>query len=241
MKSLSSPALEVAAEPLIAVTGPRKRLPIAWWATRLQLRLCGMRAIYLTAHSPQPKARIGGIIIGGGDDIEPVLYGALAQQGYRYDRERDHFEMSMIRYALEHDIPILGICRGAQLINVVLRGTLHQDIRPLRQHTPNGRYITPIKWVDLHAGSRMQRQVGAARVKVNSLHSQAIEEVGQGLTVVGRDQDGFVQAVEGTSGFLMGVQWHPEYLPYISTQRKLFAGFSDAVVRGGRSLALPHY
>lgn len=131
---------------------------------------------------------------------------------------------------------MLGICRGAQLINVVFRGSLHLDIRHLRKHTPNLDSIRPVKWVDLDVTSRLHASVGTSRLRVNSLHRQAIDEVGQGLTVVGRDEDGFIQAIEGNFGFLLGVQWHPEYLPYLQSQRRLFGLFADAVRHSSREL-----
>ncbi|AUM13966.1 gamma-glutamyl-gamma-aminobutyrate hydrolase family protein [Ketobacter alkanivorans] len=224
--------------PLIAVTGPHKRYPFAWWATRFMLRLVGLRAIYVTAHSGMPKQVIHGIIIGGGDDIEPEQYGGEYHPRRRYDVERDRFEVAMIRQALDSNIPMIGICRGAQLINVVSGGTLNQDIRPLRRLTPNRRSIRPIKWVDLDADGRLCCSLGIKSLRVNSLHEQAIERVGDGLTVAGRDRDGFVQAIEGQYGFLLGLQWHPEYLPYRAEQRHIFRLFEKAVSRNDSHVVL---
>lgn len=200
--------------------------------------MCGVRAVYLTARNPVPAEPIHGIVIGGGDDIEPEHYGGEWIPRRRYDIERDAFEIEMIRNALQDNIPMLGICRGAQLINVVSRGSLHQNIRPMRRVTPNRRSIHPVKWVDLAADSRLGEELGTDKVKVNSLHEQAVDRIGHGLTVIGRDRDGFVQALEGNFGFLLGVQWHPEYLPYMKSQRRLFALFADAVRRSERSLVL---
>ncbi|MAR91389.1 MAG: hypothetical protein CML06_11010 [Pseudomonadales bacterium] len=224
--------------PLIAVTGPHKRLRFGWWATRWMLRLAGLRATYVTAHTGMPPEPVHGIVIGGGDDIEPAHYGGETHPRRRYDIERDRFEIAMISQALKCNLPMIGICRGAQLINVVAGGTLHQDIRPLRRVTSNRRSIWPVKWVDLEQQSRLAQTMERTALRVNSLHEQAIERVGGGLTVVGRDRDGFVQAVEGNYGFLVGVQWHPEYLPYRSEQRRLFRMFGAAVVRNDAHLVL---
>ena len=226
------------AHPLVAVTGPHKTLRYGWWATRFMLSLCGVRSVYLTARSNMPSEPIQGIVIGGGDDIEPEHYGGELLPTRRYDIERDQFEISMIRRALEDNIPMLGICRGAQLINVVSRGSLHQNIRPLRRVTSNRRSIHPVKWVDLDTQSRLGEKLGHSKLKVNSLHEQAIDELGTGLTVIGRDRDGFVQALEGNFGFLLGVQWHPEYLPYMKSQRRLFHFFAEAVRHSERELIL---
>lgn len=222
--------------PLVAVTGPHKRLRTAWWATRLMLAMQGMRAVYLTSREPFPREPIQGIVIGGGNDIEPEHYGESGDPGRVYDPERDIFEMTMIRRAMQDNIPMLGICRGAQLINVVFEGSLHLDIRHLRQHTPNSDSIRPVKWVELERSSRLHGHLGKSRLHVNSLHRQAIDQIGQGLRVTGRDQDGFVQAIEGNFGFLLGVQWHPEYLPYLKSQRRLFGLFAQAVRETNRQL-----
>ncbi|MVF13248.1 gamma-glutamyl-gamma-aminobutyrate hydrolase family protein [Ketobacter sp. MCCC 1A13808] len=225
-------------KPLVAVTGPHKTFRFGWWATRFMLAISGVRSVYLTARSVLPDEPVHGIIIGGGDDIEPEHYGGEVLPRRRYDIERDEFEIGMIRKALQDSIPMLGICRGAQLINVVSRGSLHQNIRPLRRITSNRRSLHPVKWVDLESTSRLAETLGSNKVKVNSLHDQAIDRLGNGLTVVGRDRDGFVQALEGSFGFLLGVQWHPEYLPYMKSQRRLFRLFTDAVRNSERELVL---
>lgn len=224
--------------PLIAVTGPHKRFPFAWWATRFMLGLVGLRCVYVTAHTGMPQQPVHGIVIGGGDDIEPEHYGGEWHPRRRYDVERDRFEIAMIQQALQANLPMIGICRGAQLINVVAGGTLYQDIRPLRRVTPNRRSVRPIKWVDLESGSRLVAELNRNAIRVNSLHEQAIERIGDGLSVVGRDRDGFIQAIEGRYGFLLGLQWHPEYLPYQRTQRRLFSMFARAVRRNDSHLTL---
>lgn len=237
--SMKTPVEHVPVEsPLIAVTGAHKRFPFAWWATRLMLRLAGLRAQYVTAHTGMPQVPVHGIVIGGGDDIEPDHYGGELHPRRRYDVERDRFEIAMIEQALEANLPMLGICRGAQLINVVAGGSLQQDIRPLRRVTSNRRSLRPVKWVDLEPGSRLATGLAVEAVKVNSLHEQAIERLGDGLTIVGRDRDGFVQAIEGRYGFLLGVQWHPEYLFYQRRQRALFRLFEQAVRRNDSHLEL---
>lgn len=218
-----------ARQQVIAVTGPDKRLRIGWWAIRFMLRLQGLQAIYLTADSPVLTEAIDGIVISGGDDIDPQHYGLTGDAGAVYDPERDRLELDMARRALAAGIPILGICRGAQLINVVLNGSLHQDIRPMRQHTPNRNSIFPIKWVDLIQDSKLAKYLNVDRLKVNSLHSQAIDRLGDDLTISARDKDDFIQTIEGQQGFLIGVQWHPEYMPYQREQRRLFALFAKAV------------
>lgn len=215
--------------PLVAVTGPAKRFKPAWWATRFNLALSGVDSLYLTAASPTTERPVQGVIIGGGDDIEPIHYGAQGDAGSVYDPERDAFEMAVIRHCLNRRVPLLGICRGAQLINVVLGGSLFSDIRPLRKRTPNYNSVLPVKWVSLDPHKDLSFFMQKTVVKVNSLHSQAVDRLGEGLECVARDRDGFVQAIEHAEGFVLGVQWHPEYLPYQPAQRRLFDAFTNAV------------
>jgi putative glutamine amidotransferase len=131
--------------------------------------------------------------------------------------------MRWIQHALRKKIPLLGICRGAQLINVVLGGTLHQDIRPMRQHTYNRPGLLPTKQVRLAPESILAGICGKVRLRVNSLHHQAIKDPGRNLKVVGWDLDEITQAVESAEGLtILGVQWHPEYLLYLPSQLALF-------------------
>ena len=139
------------------------------------------------------------------------------------DPERDRLEMEWIHKALASNLPLLGICRGAQLINVVLGGPLHQDIRPLRKRTYNRAGLLPTKQMRLESGSLLAQVCGKEFLRVNSLHHQAIKDPGKELKVVGRDLDEITQAVECTAGRrIIGVQWHPEYLFYLPSQLALF-------------------
>jgi len=127
-------------------------------------------------------------------------------------------------------VPVLGICRGAQLMNIARGGNLHQDLRPLRNNTPNRNTIFRIKDALIESGSRLADIVGGERLRVNSLHNQAIDAIAEPFRLAALDRDGFTQAIEHPQHlFMIGVQWHPEYLPYAARQRKLFAAFARAV------------
>ncbi|GGY47544.1 hypothetical protein GCM10011297_20440 [Bacterioplanes sanyensis] len=216
--------------PIVAITGPVKRLKTAWWATSLLVRLHGLKARYVTAKKPNIDGNIRGVILCGGNDIEPEHYGMTGDAGADYDPERDQLEMDVARKALQANIPVLGICRGSQLLNIVQGGNLYQDIRPLRNVTPNRNSILPIKWVDFEADCRLADIYGQNQIKVNSLHNQAIDRIAEPLSAVGWDADGFIQAFENRSAlFQVGVQWHPEYLLWSATHRRLFTAFSHAV------------
>ncbi|MFC6670075.1 gamma-glutamyl-gamma-aminobutyrate hydrolase family protein [Marinobacterium aestuariivivens] len=167
------------------------------------------------------------MIIGGGDDIDPGLYGHDNGKA-PIDPDRDRFEIEMIEHALQTQLPMLGICRGAQLINVVLGGSLHGDIRGMRLQTSNFRTPLPRKTALAAQRARLARILGSERWRINSLHHQAIDRLGDGLIVAARDLDRFVQAVECERGReIIGVQWHPEYLAYLPTQRRLFRHLID--------------
>lgn len=231
----------MADRPLVGVTGPRTRLPWGWWATRRIVAALGGRPVHLMpGDSMRLRHRFDAVIIGGGDDIDAALYGAENHELSRLDPERDAFEVGIIESALEEGIPLLGICRGAQLINVVRGGTLFGDIRGDRHLTSNRRSPWPSKTARILADSTLARIMdphhrGADRYRINSLHHQAIDRVGDGLRVVAHDADDFVQAVESAgSGFILGVQWHPEYLPYLAAQRRLFRALLAAAREPGR-------
>ena len=216
--------------PLIGITGPDKRISWGWWFGALAVWLAGGRPVRIT-----PKRRawldrfdeLRGLIIGGGDDIDPNLYTDVTDldsdvQG-DYDAERDAMESDVIRRGLTAGLPMLGICRGAQLINVVHGGTLIKDLRPIRQNTSNRWFVLPRKWLELNPDSRVAGLIGPARAKINSLHHQAIDRVGDGLIRVGHDLDDITQAIEGRGEqFLIGVQWHPEYMPQVGRMRRIF-------------------
>lgn len=211
-------------KPVVAVTGPRKFWRWAWWATRLGLRLAGAQAVYLhPGCEPRRVRRFDALVVGGGNDLDPALYGELVPPTHRGDPERDAFEMEVLRRALDEDLPILGICRGAQLLNVAQGGNLHVDITTMRVHTSNRPTLLPLKSAIIEPGSRLAEILQSERIRINSLHHQAIRSPGDGLEVVARDLDGIVQAVEDRRRrFRLGVQWHPEYLVWQSRQRRLF-------------------
>jgi len=162
------------------------------------------------------------VIVGGGDDISPELYGGDLIASAVLDPARDELEKCLVEEAMVQGKPVLGICRGAQMINVALGGDLHQDAYDhynAHKHTT----LLPKKDVRVEPGSRLGALAGLAPMRVNALHSQAVDRLGDGLRVAARDGSGVVQAVERVEEpFALGVQWHPEYLTYAHRQRALF-------------------
>lgn len=163
----------------------------------------------------------GGLLFAGGGDVEPRHFGAEPHPNLgTVEPLRDQVELALARRALDERKPMLGICRGVQLLNVALGGTLYQDIPaeldgaadhyassklPDRSHAAHA--------IDLAGDSWLAERLGAATIEVNTFHHQALKEIAPGLRVVGRAPDGVVEAVEGTgAGFIVGVQCHPEEL-----------------------------
>lgn len=191
--------------------------------------LAGGRALQLSPADPVSRYPVHAVVITGGHDVDPVLYAQESEVLPHYDGERDAFESAVIDQALAFELPLLGICRGAQLLNVRLGGDLHQDLRSRRRHTSNRRTVLPMKTLLIEPDTRLAGLFGATRGRINSLHNQAIDRLGNGLVVSGRDVDGIVQAVEDPARpLLLGVQWHPEFLLWAAEQRRLFRALVDA-------------
>ncbi|MBI2393498.1 MAG: gamma-glutamyl-gamma-aminobutyrate hydrolase family protein [Deltaproteobacteria bacterium] len=262
MASVASPTSARRARPLVGVTGPDRGGAVAWELTRLALRRVGADAVRITAGNPHHASRIDALVVGGGADIDPSLYGEAPEsmskvvEGSRkavrahrtpalslvlapgiflmrkifekhtaagVDSARDALERRLIDDALAKDKPVLGICRGAQILNVCLGGTLHLDVADFYVEKPQLRTMLPRKLVKITEGTRLARVLGAAPCLVNALHHQAVDGLGRDVVVAAREGNGLVQAIEVQSArYAIGVQWHPEYIPQHRRQQALF-------------------
>ncbi|QQE72972.1 gamma-glutamyl-gamma-aminobutyrate hydrolase family protein [Brevibacillus composti] len=181
---------------------------------------------------------VDGIILSGGEDVDPLYYGEEPHLHLGYTNpERDDVEIALANYAVERQIPLLAICRGVQILNVARGGTLIQDIPsqvkdPL-QHAQKAERSRDTHWVTIESGSWLAEIFGTEQIRVNSLHHQALKDVGDDLKVVARASDGIIEAVEYTgSSFAVGVQWHPESQAASDPlMRRLFAAFVDCAKR----------
>lgn len=178
-----------------------------------------------------------GLLLLGGEDVRPERYGqADGGRLKRSDSNRDAAEFTALQLALERDLPVLAICRGHQILNVALGGTLIQDIpteRPeAQQHHRHGG-VTPMHDITFTAGTRLASWYARDTIKVNSSHHQAIDRLAEGLIVAATAPDGIIEAVEAPGyDWVVGVQWHPERM-YRQTaeQLELFEQFIAAGVR----------
>lgn len=202
-----------------------------WWFYWLSMQWLGASPVRLIAPvSALRLAEFDGFIIGGGDDISADLYQGEPALDVRIDPERDALEQSVLRHACSRDLPVLGVCRGAQMMNVFHGGTLHQDVRAVYEGMPTMWTPLPTKTVTFVPGTRLQRIFELETLRVNSLHRQAVNRLGTGLRISARDEFGVVQAIEDpNSRFQVGVQWHPEFLVYRRSHRRLFRAFLKAV------------
>lgn len=218
----------MARRPLIGITGPQRGALGPRVSIDLGIRLAGGKPVHLRPRRPLPEA-LDGVVISGGHDIDPVLYAQESEVKGRYDQERDSFEVKVIRRALDESLPLLGICRGAQLLNVCRGGTLFQDLRERRVRTSQRRSLLPLKTLRVRPETRLRELLGRPELRINSLHNQSIDRLGEGLRIAGEDLDGIVQAVEDPMAeFVVGVQWHPEFLIYLGRQRRLFRALVTA-------------
>jgi putative glutamine amidotransferase len=245
--------------PVIGVTGPDKGGDAAWWFTRLAVFRAGGKAIRITPSKPVSVNCLNGLIIGGGADVNPNLYGQkkimLAREVIRIKKSflysagrillypmvyffrklfsvkffivgddlRDDMEYDLIKKALEVNIPILGICRGAQLINVYMGGSLFQDLSDFYSETPQFQTVFPKKKVFIHPASKLATILKPRQLMVNALHYQAIDKLGKNIRSAAIEPNRVIQAVEYTSHpFVIGVQWHPEYLPQHHAHQDIF-------------------
>lgn len=177
--------------------------------------------------------RLDGLVLTGGGDMAPAVYGAAQQpQTANVDTRRDALEIRLVELARERDLPLLAICRGIQVVNVALGGTLIQDLPTTDPPSPGHMVIDA--WngvahpVRLKQGSRLHGLLGA-EISVNSLHHQGIATLAPGLRAVGRAPDGLIEAVEDPDArFLVAVQWHPEMLGPEHVTSVLFREFAAA-------------
>jgi putative glutamine amidotransferase len=250
MASFSRPVIGLTTQTLHSIDGIPPALPASWVMNQryflaatmvgavpwmiplLDDDLMTLREIY---------ERLDGLLIPGGVDINPAEYGeAVRPECGNLDPARDRVELQLARWAIEDGKPILGLCRGHQIINVALGGSMWQDLASQKPSFDKHDFFPTAGFerdhlahdVDVVAGSRLSQLLESTRVPVNSMHHQGIKTLGRDLVVSATADDGLIEAIEGTTdAFCIGVQWHPEVFEMADPHtRHLFGGFIRAAM-----------
>jgi putative glutamine amidotransferase len=178
---------------------------------------------------------LDGVLFTGGGDVDPARYGAQpSPEVDGVDPGRDAFELALVEAAVELDLPILGVCRGAQVINVALGGSLIQHLPDVtdQSHRERERWAETVHPVRIEHDSRLLQVLQQDLIGVNTLHHQAVDRLGSGLRAVGWAADGIVEGIEGVDGLrILGVQWHPELLPNEAGHPALFSWLAEEATR----------
>lgn len=185
---------------------------------------------------PEVMSEFDGLFISGGGDIHPDFFGGeLHPTPDGIDRERDLFELALCRQAVAMNKPVLGICRGQQVLNVAMGGNLVVDIPSMLpeagQHRwwPNYQRSRLSHSIQVEKGSRLADIMGGSEFMVNSLHHQSVKDLGEGLKVTATAPDGVIEALElPGKHFVLSVQWHPEWLQDFAPMRQIFKAFVEA-------------
>lgn len=212
--------------PLIGVTRPEVGDLLSYLAIAIAIRLAGGRSVRLDASRPRAPT-LDGLVLSGGSDVFPARFEASPKAGYRYDHPRERMELALLEEALAEDRPVLAICRGAQLMNVAAGGSLHMDVAERFHPTPYPRHwlrqLHFRKLVSIRPATRLHAILGRERIWVNSIHSQAVDRLGEGLIVSAQEGNGVPQAIERPDRtFFIGVQFHPELMLHRRAFRRLF-------------------
>ena len=210
------------------------------------LQRAGARAVLLPpdldANPGDLLAPFDALLLAGGGDVEPARYGGGDPHPavYGVDPIRDEAELRLVRAAVAAGLPTLAVCRGLQVLNVALGGTLHQhlpDLQGMDLHGHPTRNSSVLHDVKLSTGTRVAEACGREVLRCTSHHHQAVDRIAEGLAATAWSGDGLVEAVElaGGDGWVVGVQWHPEMTSAEDpAQQALFDGFASFVRRGAR-------
>lgn len=222
-------------KPVIAIPKPGPGLLRSYLAHQFQTTLtaAGAEVRWIDRAEAHTVAQYDGLLIPGGDDVDPALYGqAKSEQCGKQNPLRDAVDPVVLQTFLPTGKPVLGVCRGMQMLNVHLGGTLHQDIRGLQklchQQFPKRRKC--VHDVMVAENSLLRKLVGTEVLPVNTVHHQAVDILGNGLRITAESSDGIVEAIELKGHpFCLGVQWHPEFLFRCHTEhRQILVSFVEA-------------
>jgi len=211
----------------VIVTGSTKESKSAWISSQALLRLYGINAKFFHPQQWNKMQKIDGLLITGGVDVDPLTFHTPNHHSIqKTDQLRDTMELYLLQRAQKENIPVMGICRGMQLINLFMGGTIHPHIPdiPLEFTHPNS--LFPTNKLSILPKTRLHKILRTNTLKVNTLHHQTLNKLGEGLHVAAKDKNTLVQAIESSDEhFILGVQWHPEFMPYHWSTHRIFKAF----------------
>lgn len=239
--------------PIIGICAVKERARWAFWDQTAHLAAdtyvsalqdTGALTVLLPVATGPPEAlldRLDGLMLIGGADLDPAIYGQERSEATENTYpDRDEFELALTRAAVDKGLPYLGICRGMQLLNVALGGTINQNLVSDDGTNPHrrivGTFVGTEHDIDLDPGSLVARAAGEEVHEARCHHHQAIDRLGSGLVVTARARDGVPEAIELSDDdrWVLGVQWHPE----AGDKRQLFNAFAQAAAQWAGSAAL---
>lgn len=220
-------------KPKIGITKPFQKDFLEYIAIDFSVRMAGGIPVKIEPVDGYQQHDIQGLILGGGTDVFPGRFNQTPKKEYEYDPERDEMEVFWAERAIEENIPVLGICRGAQLMNVMRGGSLHMDISTAYEDAlyPDGflNHALFRKPIYIEENTLMYDIFQRTKVDVNSLHKQSIDRLGKNLVINAKEKNGIIQAVSlPDHAFFLGVQFHPEFLTYKKIFRNIFRSLVKA-------------
>jgi len=219
---------------IIGITrAPDKGFTLQFLMLQISVLIAGGKPLTLKDFNVKQADKINALLIGGGKDVYPGLYNEKPIPGNPYSREQDDNESRWLHYAKAENLPVLAICRGAQLINIVQGGSIHHKLTGIYEDADYPQNILAYnlfrKKIIIEKGSLLHKITNRHELMVNSIHKRAIKRVGANMRVTAREPNGVIQAIENPDKpFYMGVQFHPERLIHRRVFRKMFGSFVDA-------------
>ena len=219
-------------KPVIAFTYSPFQSRLVRFAIKLAIVIAGGKPLGIATRKFEKLPDFNGLILGGGVDIHPTRYHGKPKKNYKYDFERDNMEYQLLEKALSQNKPVLGICRGCQLLNVYRNGTLYDDIRKIDDVTNYPSHLLGYmfyrKTINISPDSTLFKCIRRKRATVNSIHKQCINQLGNDFVVSAAEENKIIQGIEDPNyQFVIGVQFHPEFLIYKKSFSNIFRQLVD--------------
>lgn len=221
-------------KPKIAITKPNNKGKLFYYLSALVVSIFGAKALSFEPKDNYKKKEFDGLILSGGSDLNPKLYNSNIRMQNSYDNERDKMEKYLVEKSIHENKSILGICRGAQMLNVSLGGDLNPDMRLVSDNAISNDSILKKLFnrrkLKILTNSKLWEIFKSRRARINSIHNQSLNNLGDNLKINAIEETGIVQGIEydKDSKFILGLQWHPELMTYNKENRRIFKKFVES-------------